>query len=49
MVKNLPATQETQVPSLDQEESRRRELQYTCLENSVDRGAWQVTELDMTE
>ena len=24
-------------------------LQYSCLENPMDRGAWQVTELDTTE
>ena len=24
-------------------------LQYSCLENSMDRGAWQAAELDMTE
>ena len=24
-------------------------LQYSCLENSTDRGAWQVKESDMTE
>ena len=24
-------------------------LQYSCLENSMDRGSWQATELDMTE
>ena len=23
-------------------------LQYSCLENSMDRGAWRATELDMT-
>ena len=24
-------------------------LQYSCLENPMDRGAWRATELDMTE
>ena len=24
-------------------------LQYSCLENSMDKGSWQVTESDMTE
>ena len=51
-------TQETQVQSLDQEDSPGRgngnPLQYSCLENSMDRGAWQATvhevaESDMTE
>ena len=39
--------QETQVPSLDWEDPLRREwlpgLQYSCLENPMDRGAWQAT------
>ena len=46
MVKNLPAMQETQVLSLGQKFPWRREwlpLQYSCLENSMDRGAWQST------
>ena len=48
-VKNLPGmqeTQETQVQSLGQEDPLEKEmatLQYSCLENSLDRGAWQVT------
>ena len=49
--------QETQVRSLGWEDSLEKEiayaLQYFCLENSMDRGAWQashgVTELDTTE
>ena len=40
MVKNLPAIQETQVRSLDWEEGNGNTLQYSCLENPVDRGAW---------
>ena len=44
IVKNLPAMQETQVQSLGQEDSLGEEngysLQYCCLENSMDRGAW---------
>ena len=44
MVKNLPAMQETMVQSLDEEyslgEGNGNPLQYSCLENSVDRGAW---------
>ena len=41
MVKNLPAMQETQVCSLGQEgapgEGKGYPLQYSCLENSMDR------------
>ena len=46
MVNNLPAMQETWVRSLRQEdlgESNGNPLQYSCLENSTDRGAWQAT------
>ena len=39
MVKNLPAVQETWVPSLYQEEGMAT-LQYSCLENPTDGGAW---------
>ena len=55
MVKNLPAVRETQVSSLGQEERNGNPLQYSCLENSLDKGAWQATvhgvtkELDTTE
>ena len=46
-VKNLPAMQETQVQSLGQEDPLEKEnsnpLQYSCLGNAMDRGAWQVT------
>ena len=57
-MKSTPAVQETQVQSLGQEESpgegNSYPLQYSCLENSMDRGAWQLQsmgskELDMTE
>ena len=60
-VKNPPATQETQeiqVRSLDQEDTMEEEngnpLQYSCLKNPRDGGAWWVmvhgvTESDMTE
>ena len=47
MVKNLPAMWDTQVQSLGWEDSLEKELatplQYSCLENSVDRGAWWAT------
>ena len=58
MVKNLPAVLETWVQSLGQEDTLEKgngyPLQYSCLENSIDSGAWQatfhgVTELDTTE
>ena len=44
MVKNLPAKQEMWVRSLSQEdppgEGNGNPLQYSCLENPMDRGAW---------
>ena len=44
MVKNLPAMQQTQAQSLGQEDSpgegNGNPLQYSCLENPMDRGAW---------
>ena len=47
MVKNLPAMQQTQAQSLGQEDSpgegNGNPCQYPCLENSMDRGAWQGT------
>ena len=47
MVKNLPAMQETQVRSLSWEDHPREgngyPLQYSCLENSMDRRAWSGT------
>ena len=54
----MQETQETRVQSLEWEDSLEKgmgnPLQYSCLENSMDRRAWQatvhgVTELDMTE
>ena len=45
-VKNLPAMQETWVRSLGQkdplEKGMTHPLQYSCLENPMDRGAWQA-------
>ena len=46
MVKSLPAVQETQVQSLgrkDPGEGNGSSFHYSCLENSVDRGAWLAT------
>ena len=47
MVKNLPGMWDIQVQSLGQEDSPEERngnpLQYSCLENSMDRGAWQAT------
>ena len=47
MVKNLPVMQETQVQSLGGKrfpgEGNGDPLQYSCLENSIDRGAWWAT------
>ena len=42
MVKNPPAMQETWVRSLGWEDPPWRRA-YSCLENPVDRGAWQAT------
>ena len=43
MVKNLPAMQETWVQPLDQEGGgHENSPQYFCLENPMDRGAWQA-------
>ena len=46
MVKNLPAMQEIQVQSLDQEDPLEKGMathSNSCLENSMDRGAWCAT------
>ena len=47
MVKNLLAMQDIQVQTLDWEDSpgegNGNLLQYSCLENPMDRGAWQAT------
>ena len=43
MVKHLPTMQETQVQSQGREapgEGNSNRLQYSCLENPIDRGAW---------
>ena len=47
MVKNLPAMRETGVRSLgpgsSPGEGNGNPLQYSCLENPLDRGAWRAT------
>ena len=48
MVKNLPTMRETWFQSLGWEDPLEKGmtghlLQYSCLENSMDREAWQVT------
>ena len=47
IVKNLPAMQETQIQSLGSEDSLKKGmatwLEYYCLENSMERGAWGST------
>ena len=52
-VKNLPAVQETQIRSLDQEDPLREgnsnPVQPSCLENSMDRGAWWATVSGVTK
>ena len=53
MVKNLPEMQETWVLSPGQEDSLENgngyPLQYSCLENPMDRGTWQATVQGVTE
>ena len=51
MVKNLLAMQETRIRSLGWKdplgEGHGDPLQYSCLENVMDRGAWQATVHDV--
>ena len=53
MVKNLPAMQEMRVQSLGQGrspgEGNWNPLQYSCLENSMDRGVWWTTVYEVTK
>ena len=53
MVMNLPAMQETRLGTLGWEdppgEGSGNSLQYSCLENSMDRGAWQAIVLGDAE
>ena len=52
-VKNLPALQETWVQFPGWEDSPEGEqgnlLQYSCLENSMERGSWWATVLGVTK
>ena len=46
MVKNLPVIQEMHVRSLSRENPLKEEMAthwYSCLENSINRGAWRAT------
>ena len=43
MVKNLPVMWETWVGKTPPREDNGNPLQYSCLENPVDRGAWRAT------
>ena len=52
MVKNLPAMQETRVLTGSErspEEGNGYPLWYSCLGNSMDRGAWQATDHGVTK
>ena len=44
MVKNLPAMQETLVRSLGWDDPLEKGMATYCLENSMDKGAWQTTD-----
>ena len=43
MLKNLPVMRETWVWSLPWQDPHGNPFQYSCLENSMNRGAWQAT------
>ena len=47
VVKNPPVGQESEVQSLGREDPLEKEMatQYSCLENPMDRGAWEATVL----
>ena len=58
MTKNLPAVQETCIQPLGQEDPLQKEmatlqyssaLQYSCLENSMNRGAWSTVVRGITK
>ena len=43
MVRRLPEMRKTRVQSLGQEDLQWQPLQYSCLENPIDRGVWWAT------
>ena len=47
--KEPASVQETQVGSPGQEDLLQYPPQYSCLENSMDRGAWRVTVHEITK
>ena len=53
VVKNPPARKETQIrvsgPGISPGEGNGNPLQYSCLGNPMDRGAWQATVLGVTK
>ena len=53
MVKNLPVMQEMRVRSVGREDHLEKgmatQLQYSCLENSMDREAWRATAHGVTK
>ena len=50
-VKNMPALQEDSIPGLGRSPGggHSNPLQYSCLENPMDRGAWQATVHEVTK
>ena len=48
-VKNLPTMLETWVRFLGQKTPWRRKGKYSCLENPMDRGAWQAIVQEVTK
>ena len=51
MVENIPALQEDSIPGLGRSPGggHNNPLQYSCLENPMDRGAWQATVHEVTK
>ena len=51
MVKNLPTTQEARVQPVGWENPLEKDscLEYSCLENSMDGGAWRATVCEITK
>ena len=51
MVKNLPANagDESSIPRRSPGEGNGNPLQYSCLENPMDRGAWRATVRGVTK